>query len=141
MQMTPLRNTENFFSPWLRDFPMLFANPFQMTMMRDPIRVDVREHEDSYIIEAEVSGCHKDGLEVSIDGNKVRIVGRFQNGNGSVTTDKILKGERFVGTAERSLELPDVIDETRSTARYDNGLLTLELVKVGKKPPTTLEIH
>ncbi len=139
--MTPLRNTENFFSPWLRDFPMLFANPFQMTMMRDPIRVDVREHEDSYIIEAEVSGCHKDGLEVSIDGNKVRIVGRFQNGNGSVTTDKILKGERFVGTAERSLELPDVIDETRSTARYDNGLLTLELVKVGKKPPTTLEIH
>jgi HSP20 family protein len=141
MQMTPLRNTENFFSPWLRDFPMLFANPFQMTMMRDPIRVDVREHEDSYIIEAEVSGCHRDGLEISIDGNKVRIVGRFQNGNGSVTTDKILKGERFVGTAERTLELPDVIDETRSTARYDNGLLTLELVKVGKKPPTTLEIH
>ncbi len=139
--MTPLRNTENFFSPWLRDFPMLFANPFQMTMMRDPIRVDVREHEDSYIIEAEVSGCHRDGLEISIDGNKVRIVGRFQNGNGSVTTDKILKGERFVGTAERTLELPDVIDETRSTARYDNGLLTLELVKVGKKPPTTLEIH
>lgn len=52
--MTPLRSTENFFSPWFREFPMLFANPFQMAMMRDPIRVDVREHEDSYIIEAEV---------------------------------------------------------------------------------------
>ncbi len=139
--MTRLPSTDNFFSPWFRDFPMLFANPFQLAMMRDPIRVDVREHEDSYIIEAEVSGCHKEGLEVSIDGNKVRIVGRFQNGNGSVTTDKVLKGERFVGTAERTLELPACIDEAHSKAHYDNGLLTLELAKVGKKSPTKLEIQ
>ncbi len=139
--MTRLPSTDNFFFPWFRDFPMLFANPFQPAMMRDPIRVDVREHEDSYIIEAEVSGCHKEGLEVSIDGNKVRIVGRFQNGNGSVTTDKVLKGERFVGTAERTLELPACIDETHSKAHYDNGLLTLELAKVGKRSPTKLEIQ
>jgi len=47
--------------------------------------------------------------------------------------DKLLRSERYFGEVSRSFQLSAEIDEAASKARYENGILTLNLAKKLKK--------
>ena len=40
-----------------------------------------------------------------------------------------MRSERYYGAVSRSFQLPMEIDQAQSSARYDNGVLTLTLPK------------
>jgi HSP20 family protein len=42
---------------------------------------------------------------------------------------RVLRSERFYGTAYRTLTLPTEVDEAQSAAKYENGVSELKLVK------------
>jgi HSP20 family protein len=67
---------------------------------------------------------------VRIDGNIVQIDAEVKEekdtkGNG----DKVLRSERYYGSVSRAFTLAQDVDEAKSTAKYDNGVLTLTLPK------------
>jgi len=43
--------------------------------------------------------------------------------------DKVLRSERYFGSISRSFQLPQEIDTSKASARYDSGVLTLTLPK------------
>ena len=93
------------------------------------IKLDVKEHEKSYTVHADIPGVNKEDIHITIDGNQVEISAEVK-GSATVTTgEKVLRSERYVGQVSRSFTLAQEVDEASSEAKYINGVLELVLHK------------
>jgi HSP20 family protein len=121
----PWRNLEEFFN----DFSL---RPLADKVQAEPrIRMDVAESEDHYAVKAEIPGVRKEDISVSIDGNQVTI-----------SAETRLEKEDKKGRQMRSFSLAHDIDESASSARYEDGVLNLKLVKkAGTNGSRTLAIE
>ena len=93
------------------------------------IRIDVAETDKGYIVHAELPGVRKDDIHVAIEGSQVTIAAEVQRSVEPSEGTRVLRTERFHGNLYRSFTLPVELDETASEAKYENGVLTLALVK------------
>jgi len=144
--MAELNLTEAFLNPWLRDFPKLFMPPIMSPLSgamaaADSIKVDIREQPEMYLLEAEMSGVKKDTLKVSVDGSRITIEGDIRNGAALPKEERLICGERHVGHVQRMLDLDVALDASRSTAHYEDGLLTVLLYKQSASGATTISVN
>jgi HSP20 family protein len=141
--MAEMNFAESFFKPWLRDFPRLWISPFSsgFPAASEAVKVDVREQPELFLLEAELSGVKKDTLKVSVDGSRVTIEGEIKNGVGLPKEERLIRGERCVGHVERTLDLDAVLDPSRSTAHYEDGLLTLLLYKQSSSEAAQITVN
>ena len=93
------------------------------------IPVDVSESENGYVVEAELPGLAKDEIHVAIEGNQVTIAAEIKRRAPDAENARVLRNERYFGNVYRTFALPVELDEASSEAKYDNGVLTLNLVK------------
>lgn len=91
--------------------------------------LDAAETENGYVVQAELPGVSKDEIHVAIEGNQVTIAAEVKRTSAASDGERVLRSERYYGNVYRSFALPVEIDETASEAKYENGLLTLTLVK------------
>ena len=94
-----------------------------------PLRVDVRETAESYVVSAELPGVKKDQIEIEVEGNEVFIGAEIGTPREAKDGEKWLRAERFQGRTARRFALPQEIDESRADARYTDGVLELTLPK------------
>jgi HSP20 family protein len=92
-----------------------------------PIRIDVVEKGDSYVVYADIPGVTKDAIEVTIEGNAVTIAAEVKRE--AQEGERALRSERHVGALVRSFTLPVELDEAASHAKYEAGVLELTLTK------------
>src|SRR5688572_17554302 len=85
--------------------------------------VNIVENADRFVLEAEMPGVGKDGLEVLLEGNELTILGRRQS---PVTGAQPLYRESYDRDFRRSFELDPMIDTSRITARMESGVLYLD---------------
>ena len=101
-----------------------------------PLRVDVKETADAYILTAELPGVKKEAIAVEIERNEVTISAETVR-EAAAEGEKWLRTERTYGKAARRFVLPQELDEARVAARFDLGVLSLTLPKkaapVGRK--------
>ena len=124
------------FEPALNDpFESMFRRfmaPMRMERGLDEldIRVDVVEKDGIFKISADLPGVKKEDINVRIDGNLVQIDAETK-GEKEVKENggKVLRNERYYGSVSRSFSLSQDVDESKATAKYENGVLTLELPK------------
>jgi HSP20 family protein len=118
-----------------------FFKPVRMEGARTPItiKMDVSETGEGYMIHAEVPGVKKEDINVEIEGNEVTITAEVRREWEKKEGDKMLRSERYYGNVYRSFTLPHELDEAKSEAKYNNGVLELKLVRkagvTGKKLP------
>ena len=93
------------------------------------IKMDVKETERGYVIQAEVPGVKKDDIHVTIEGNQVTISAETKRETEQKEGERLLRTERYYGNLYRSFTLPVEIDEQASSAKCDNGVLELTLVR------------
>src|SRR5215467_11894015 len=86
--------------------------------------VNIFETKDGYIVEAEMPGVNKEGLEITVEGNELTIVGHR---NSEQAYGQPLFRERWVADYRRSFELDPAIDTPKVTAKIDQGILTVTL--------------
>jgi HSP20 family protein len=99
---------------------------------------DIFETKDGYVLEAEMPGVSKDGLEITLDGTEITITGRPQRA--SLPGEYILRESAEVAY-RRVFELDPAIDTSRINARMDQGLLTLSLPKSEKVKPRKITVE
>lgn len=92
-------------------------------------RIDASETANGYLVHAEIPGVSKDDIQVTIEGNQVTIAAEVKRDTEVKDGGKWVRRERFAGNLYRSFTLPVELDETASKARYENGVLMLELTK------------
>jgi len=88
--------------------------------------VNIYEAKDGYVLEAEMPGVNKDGLEITLEGHEITITGRQTN---EVVPGETLFRERLGADYRRVFELDPAIDTTRIAARMNQGVLFLSLPK------------
>jgi len=93
------------------------------------IKLDLSEHEDSYMVKAEIPGVRKQDIDVRIDGNQVTISAEVKRTSEDKEGGRVLRSERQTGMASRSFTLASAVDESKAQAHYDSGILSLMLPK------------
>lgn len=100
--------------------------------------VNIIESRDGYMLEAEMPGVNKKGLEVLLEGAELTIVGRR---NAEFQGAQLVYRESADRDYRRTFELDPAIDTGRITARMENGILFLELPKSEKVKPRKITVE
>jgi HSP20 family protein len=106
-----------------------------------PIRLDVSETEGAYKVAAELPGVKKDEISVEIDGNEVVISAEVKREKEASENGKYVHSERFYGKTARRFALAHEIDQSRSEAKFADGILELSLPKKIVATATRLAIQ
>jgi HSP20 family protein len=106
-----------------------FFRPVRAERAAASIKLDVAEKDGAYVVRAEIPGVGKDDIQVSIDGNQVTIGAEVKRETQGKDGERVVHTERYYGSMFRSFTLPSELDESASTAKYENGVLELALAK------------
>ncbi len=99
--------------------------------------VNIFENKDGYVLEAEMPGVNKDGLEITLEGNEITIIGHRQP---ETLKAEVLYRESRPVDYRRVFELDPAIDTSKISAKMDQGVLTLRLPKTEKVKPRKISI-
>ena len=97
------------------------------------IKMDVKEMDGGYRIDAEIPGVNKDDIHITIDGKRVSISAEVKQEKEVKEGERLIRCERSYGMTTRSFNLADEVDQSKVLAKYNNGILELTLPK---KPGT-----
>lgn len=92
-------------------------------------RINVTESGKAYVIEAELPGVTKENVKISVDGQRVTLEAEVKRETQRKEGETVVFAERTVEKFARSFTLASEVDDTRSEARLENGVLTLTLPK------------
>jgi len=100
--------------------------------------VNIFETKEGYVLEAEMPGASKDGLEITLEGTEITIVGRPAN---EVVIGEPLFRERSMAGFWRVFELDPAIDTTKINAKMNQGVLTLTLPRTEEVKPRRITVN
>ena|SRR5437879_1613571 len=98
---------------------------------------NIFETKDGYVLEAEMPGVNKSGLEVTLENNELTIVGH--HAEESFPGQPIFR-ERHYADYRRVFELDPAIDTVKISAKMEQGILTLTLPKSEKVKPRKITV-
>lgn len=98
------------------------------------IRMDVKEADGKYLVNADIPGVKKDDIHVSIEGNRVSIRAEVRQEKEAGQGERMICCERSYGMASRSFSLADEVDQSKVQAKYADGVLELTLPKKNGVP-------
>lgn len=91
------------------------------------IKIDLSEADGAYREKADVPGVRKEDIDIQIDDNRLTISAEVKKEAEEKDDGRVIRSERHFGYASRSVWLDKPVDESRATARYENGVLELTL--------------
>jgi len=113
----------------------------QPTLTRQPAwvvpRANIRELKDNYLLELEMPGVTKDGLEITVENNELTIIGHKNVPQPRGTS--IYRESRPVDY-RRVFDLDPSIDTNRISAKIEQGLVTITLPKTESVKPRKIQV-
>lgn len=98
---------------------------------------NVLETKDAYVLEAEMPGVAKDGLEVTVENGELTIIGHRA---GLFAQGRALHRESRGLDYRRVFEIDPAIDTAHIGAKLDQGVLTLTLPKAESVKPRKIAV-
>ena len=100
---------------------------------------DIHESDEALDIAMEVPGVAKDGVEVTLEKDVLKVIAQvdFSNYDGL----EPIYTEYEVGHFQRSFSLSSKIDQGGISARVENGVLHLHLPKTREATPRRIAVH
>ena len=120
------------YNPFSDDFfRACFGDDFANSMLgaERPLKVDIRDEGDSYLMMADMPGVSRENVHVDVD-NGVMTISAEKNENNEITDNngRYVYRERRYGRTSRSFNL-DGIREDEISAEYKDGVLRVTLPK------------
>jgi HSP20 family protein len=100
-------------------------------------RVNITESKDGYVLEAEMPGVNKDGLELLLEGNELTLVGHRDEHDPALD---LVYRESTGRHYRRVFMLDPTIDTAKIEAKMDNGVLHLHLPKAEQVKPRKITV-
>jgi len=116
------------FDDFFRGFfvrPVEFGTPAESPT----IKVDVKEKGNDYLVHAELPGIKKEDIHVNINDGMVSISAERKQEKETKEGERVLRTERYFGKVSRSFQLGQDVDEGKSSAKFNDGVLELVLPK------------
>ena len=99
--------------------------------------VNIFETKEGYVVQAEMPGVNKEGLEITLEENEISIVGHRRQ---EALNGQPLFRESHDADYRRVFELDPAIDTSKISAKMDQGVLTLTLPKSEKVKPRKIAV-
>jgi len=99
--------------------------------------VNIFETPEGYVLQAEMPGVGKDGLEITLEGTEITITGRRKP---EAATGQPLFRERNTADYRRVFELDPAIDSAKVSAKIEQGVLTVTLPKSERVKPRKIQV-
>lgn len=120
-ELTPLESFDDAFRGFLR--PWLERED----TMAPRIKIDLSETDGAYRVKADLPGVRKEDIDIQIENNRLTLSATVTKESQDETHGRVIRSERQVGHASRSLWLDKAVDESKASARFENGVLELTL--------------
>ena len=133
-------NMENIFEEFFNDFNRL-SSPLLSETMRASLlpRLNISEADNKYLIEAELPGVKQNDLELKLDNNILIIKGKTEENNENKERNYFMR-ERYYGSFQRSLTLPNNTNEDDINATFKDGILNIEITKKLENSTKKIEV-
>ena len=119
------------------DFPEVRpARTYQRTYHQNQLmKTDIFQTKDGYEITMDLPGYKKEDVTAELkDGYLVITASTNQNNDEKDAEGKYLRRERYSGSCSRSFYVGDVVTQDDVKAKFENGVLTLEVPKKEEAP-------
>lgn len=90
--------------------------------------IDLYDCGDELRLEIELPGVHQDDIELTVEGEILRLSGR-RRVPAAASRDRIVRLERPTGRFDRRFRLPAKVDDRRVAATLEDGILTVCLLR------------
>lgn len=142
MKLIPVRKEKDYLPVWslFDDFMDRFFNE-ELTENSRIMAVDVIENEKEFKIKANLPGIPKENTNISVKDNQLIINAHHETTNEEKEKGSVIRSERFTGTFQRIISLPDNCDVENIKAKMENGVLMLLIPKSEVKPKKEIIIE
>ena len=128
---------ESLFDDWFDDFDRQMQHMDRRLYGRNAkreMKTDVREKEDGYEIDMDLPGFKKDQVELSLENGYLTVTAnkRFDKDEKD-DKGRMIRQERYAGSMQRSFYVGDNMTEEDVKARFEDGVLHLNLPKKDAK--------
>jgi HSP20 family protein len=101
--------------------------------------IDIIEHDDNYSIEANLPGFTKKDIKIAVEENELIIEAQHEEKK-EEKKGSYCRCERYKGNYRRVLTLSDHIDKDNIEAKYEDGVLKINIQKIEAKPAKEIRI-
>lgn len=101
---------------------------------------DMSEDENEYVIKMDIPGMTKDDIEVNFEDNRIIIRGERSEEEEEEKKDYIRK-ERYDGSFYRSFTIPKTVEEDQIKAKFEEGVLKINLPKAEVSKPKEVKVE
>ena len=124
---------ESLFDDWFDDFDRQMQHMDRRLYGRNAkreMKTDVREKEDGYEIDMDLPGFKKDQVELNLENGYLTVTAN-KGFDKDEKDDKgrMIRQERYAGSMQRSFYVGDNMTEEDVKARFEDGVLHLNLPK------------
>jgi HSP20 family protein len=119
-------------SPAVRDLERLTARVFETSARSSGARLDAYREDDTFYIDIDLPGIDPASIDITVDGKVLTV--RAERKRPEAEGRRLVIAERPMGTFTRQIHLSERLDTDRLEARYDNGVLTLSIPVLERKP-------
>ncbi len=102
--------------------------------------LDVTESDAAYKLSFDLPGLSKDQLKVTVQGRRVSLEAHAAAAEAK-EGERVIYRERSTAQYARTVSLPAEVDQSTSTAKFENGVLTLTLAKRVPTGATQININ
>lgn len=148
MFLVPLTRTSELARNFDRLFDDSFDRFFSASNGNDSTRspaLDVTESDRGYTVHMDLPGVAKEDVQVSIDGRRITVQAQARRSDekreDKKDGDRVVYRERSVASFARTFTLPLEVDQAESSAKLDNGVLTLTLPKRGARTASQIAVN
>jgi HSP20 family protein len=142
MPRRTLINRPDSFSRLFDDFFTPFVNIDRQVTATEALslHVDIYEKDNKIMIDAELPGIDKKDITVDVKGRLLTLGGE-RKVDEEIKEENRYRRERRYGKFERTFSLPFEIDPDAVMAKYENGILRLEIPKPVEQQQKQIEIQ
>ena len=114
-------------------FDDIFGDPFFIKNENKVMKTDIRERDNSYIIDVDLPGFNKDDIKIDVTDGYLTINAKMSSGDKEEKNEKYVRRERYFGECSRSFYVGENVESENIKASFKNGILSLEIPKVDEK--------
>ncbi|MFW5900882.1 MAG: Hsp20/alpha crystallin family protein [Halodesulfurarchaeum sp.] len=98
-------------------------------LVSSPVRVDLKETDDEFVLTAELPGFDKDDIDVRVTDSTLRLEAQHAEETEAEEEGEYIRRERHRASVTRSISLPEAVEADDISATFNNGVLTVQMLK------------
>jgi len=102
--------------------------------------LDLYDEKESFVAIVELPGMKREDIHLTLHDGTLTVSGERSYENGE-QEGKTFRRERSFGKFERTVGLPSLVDSSKVTASYKDGVLTVTLPKAEEAKPRQIAVN